>query len=193
MANGASHLVIVESPSKAKTIGKYLGPDYKVLASMGHVRDLPKSKMGVDIENGFTNPAYNLSYKEYQKWLQETDNHSRGIDLPKGWIPYTTYFLYIDDIPVGYGRVRHSSSEYLETVVGAGNLGYGISKEYRGKGYGDILFKELLKKCKEHGYTEIKLFPLKTNEATVKIMLKNGGKIIGDFKNEKHIILIPIQ
>ena len=48
-----SNLVIVESPSKAKTIGKYLGPDYTVKASMGHLRDLPKSKMGVDFENGF--------------------------------------------------------------------------------------------------------------------------------------------
>ncbi|MDO4516603.1 MAG: type I DNA topoisomerase [Bacillota bacterium] len=48
-----TNLVIVESPAKAKTIGKYLGPDYKVLASMGHVRDLPKSKMGVDLEHGF--------------------------------------------------------------------------------------------------------------------------------------------
>ena len=46
-------LVIVESPSKAKTIGKYLGPGYEVKASMGHVRDLPKSKMSVDIEGGF--------------------------------------------------------------------------------------------------------------------------------------------
>ena len=45
-----SHLVIVESPSKAKTIGKYLGPDYTVKASMGHLRDLPKSTMGVDFE-----------------------------------------------------------------------------------------------------------------------------------------------
>ena len=44
-------LVIVESPSKAKTIGKYLGRTYKVVASLGHVRDLPKSRMGVDIEN----------------------------------------------------------------------------------------------------------------------------------------------
>jgi DNA topoisomerase-1 len=46
-----SNLVIVESPSKAKTIGKYLGPDYTVKASMGHLRDLPKSTMGVDFEN----------------------------------------------------------------------------------------------------------------------------------------------
>lgn len=52
-----SKLVIVESPSKAKTIGKYLGPDYVVKASMGHLRDLPKSKMGVDIEHGFI-PQY---------------------------------------------------------------------------------------------------------------------------------------
>ena len=52
-----SHLVIVESPSKAKTIGKYLGPDYTVKASMGHLRDLPKSTMGVDLEGDFT-PRY---------------------------------------------------------------------------------------------------------------------------------------
>ena len=48
-----SNLVIVESPAKAKTIGKYLGPGYQVKASMGHVRDLPKSKLGVDVEHGF--------------------------------------------------------------------------------------------------------------------------------------------
>ena len=52
-----SNLVIVESPSKAKTIGKYLGPEYIVKASMGHLRDLPKSTMGVDLANGFE-PEY---------------------------------------------------------------------------------------------------------------------------------------
>lgn len=52
-----SKLVIVESPAKAKTIGKYLGPDYVVKASMGHLRDLPKKKMGVDIEHDFK-PQY---------------------------------------------------------------------------------------------------------------------------------------
>ena len=52
-----SNLVIVESPSKAKTIGRYLGPDYTVKASMGHLRDLPKSTMGVDLEHDFT-PQY---------------------------------------------------------------------------------------------------------------------------------------
>ena len=52
-----STLVIVESPAKAKTIKKYLGPGYEVVASMGHVRDLPAAKLSVDVKNGFT-PKY---------------------------------------------------------------------------------------------------------------------------------------
>ena len=59
-ANGAKKpydLVIVESPAKAKTINKFLGSGYKVTASNGHVRDLPKSSLGVDIENDF-DPKY---------------------------------------------------------------------------------------------------------------------------------------
>ena len=57
MAQAKKDLVIVESPAKARTIEKYLGGNYKVVASMGHLRDLPKSKLGVDIEGGFV-PVY---------------------------------------------------------------------------------------------------------------------------------------
>ena len=53
----AKSLVVVESPAKAKTINKYLGKSYKVVASMGHIRDLPKSKLGVDVDEAFT-PVY---------------------------------------------------------------------------------------------------------------------------------------
>jgi DNA topoisomerase-1 len=55
----AKRLVIVESPAKAKTVNRYLGPDYLVSASMGHIRDLPKSKLGVDVEHDFT-PEYRI-------------------------------------------------------------------------------------------------------------------------------------
>ncbi len=53
----SDYLVIVESPTKAKTIERYLGKKYTVKASMGHVRDLPKSQMGVDIDHGYE-PKY---------------------------------------------------------------------------------------------------------------------------------------
>lgn len=59
----AKTLVIVESPSKGKIIGKYLGSKYKVLASVGHVRDLPKSRLAVDVENGFEPEYINIRGK----------------------------------------------------------------------------------------------------------------------------------
>lgn len=59
-----SDLVIVESPAKAKTIKKYLGGNYEVIASMGHVRDLPKSKMGIDFENNFEPQYVDMKGKE---------------------------------------------------------------------------------------------------------------------------------
>ena len=53
-------LVIVESPAKARTIGKFLGSGYAVKASMGHVRDLPKSGLGVDVEDGFMGAPFHI-------------------------------------------------------------------------------------------------------------------------------------
>jgi DNA topoisomerase-1 len=60
------NLIIVESPSKAKTISSFLGKDFEVVASYGHVRDLPKSKLGIDVENQFT-PAYIIPKKSQKK------------------------------------------------------------------------------------------------------------------------------
>ena len=54
------NLVIVESPAKAKTIEQYLGSDYRVVSSFGHIRDLPDRTLGVDVENGFV-PQYTVS------------------------------------------------------------------------------------------------------------------------------------
>jgi DNA topoisomerase-1 len=74
----AKALVVVESPAKAKTINKYLGSDYKVLASMGHVRDLPKSKLGVDIEGGFA-PEY-VVLPDRAKVMKELKDAAKNAD-----------------------------------------------------------------------------------------------------------------
>ncbi|MGF2144123.1 type I DNA topoisomerase [Vagococcus fluvialis] len=72
------YLVIVESPAKAKTIEKYLGKNYKVVASVGHIRDLPKSKMGIDIENNYEPGYINIRgkgpvIKELKKYAKKAD------------------------------------------------------------------------------------------------------------------------
>ena len=74
----AHNLVIVESPSKAKTIGKYLGPDYTVKASMGHLRDLPKSTMGVDLEGNF-DPHY-IPVKGKEDLIKELKTAASQVD-----------------------------------------------------------------------------------------------------------------
>ncbi len=72
---GAQSLVIVESPAKAKTIGKYLGRGYKVRATVGHVRDLPEKKMGIDVDNGFEPEYVTIPGKE--KTLAELKSAAR--------------------------------------------------------------------------------------------------------------------
>ena len=71
-------LVIVESPAKAKTIGKYLGNDYEVTASMGHIRDLPASQLGIDVEHDYT-PQY-ISIKGKEKLIKELKSKAKHAD-----------------------------------------------------------------------------------------------------------------
>ena len=72
-----TNLVIVESPAKAKTIGKYLGPNYQVKASMGHIRDLPKSKLGVDVTT--FEPEYQ-NIKDKEETIKELRKAAKASD-----------------------------------------------------------------------------------------------------------------
>jgi len=76
--DGGGSLVIVESPTKAKTIGKYLGRGFTVKATVGHIRDLPPRKLGVDVDNGFT-PEY-VTIKEKAKTLAEIKKAAKGAE-----------------------------------------------------------------------------------------------------------------
>mgnify|MGYP002737254271 CR=1 FL=1 len=74
----AKRLVIVESPAKARTIGRYLGPEYNVRATVGHIRDLPTRELGVDIDNGFE-PSY-VTIRGKGKVIQELRRAAKGVD-----------------------------------------------------------------------------------------------------------------
>ncbi len=74
----SKHLLIVESPAKAKTIGRYLGKDYRIAASVGHIRDLPSSTIGVDVRRGFKPMYINMRGKE--KVIRELKELSQNSD-----------------------------------------------------------------------------------------------------------------
>ena len=73
-------LVIVESPSKTKTIQKYLGPDFKVMASVGHICDLPKNSLGIDINNNFE-PQYVITDSQKNKIINELKSAVKKSEL----------------------------------------------------------------------------------------------------------------
>lgn len=102
-----SNLVIVESPAKAKTIKKYLGNDYDVVASMGHVRDLPKARLSVDIKNNFT-PKYDIIkgkeklVKELKSLAAKSDNIYLATDPDREGEAISWHLAYILDLPEDY-------------------------------------------------------------------------------------------
>ena len=75
----SKNLVIVESPAKAKTIGKYLGKDFTVKSSFGHIRDLPKKGLNIDIENGFA-PTYEIN-PDKKKVVSELRAAAKGAEV----------------------------------------------------------------------------------------------------------------
>ena len=104
MPNAKQNLVIVESPSKAKTIGKYLGPDYQVKASMGHLRDLAKSTLSVDIEHDFEPEYYPLKGKEeiiseLQKAAKHADRVYLATDPDREGEAISWHLKYLLSIP----------------------------------------------------------------------------------------------
>jgi DNA topoisomerase-1 len=113
-------LVVVESPAKAKTINKYLGRDFKVVASMGHIRDLPKSKLGVDIEEGFV-PVYE-PIPTRKKVIKELRDAAKGVTQ-----------IYVATDP---DREGEAIGWHLANVLGG-----------KGRKVGRLFFNEITKKA----------------------------------------------
>ena len=116
-----SDLVIVESPAKAKTIKKYLGNNYEVVASMGHVRDLPKARLSVDIKNDFA-PKYDIIkgkeklVKELKKLASESDSVYLATDPDREGEAISWQLAYILGLPEDYCK-RVEFNEITKTGV----------------------------------------------------------------------------
>lgn len=133
------------------------------------------------VENSFTNPVKNMNYQEYKNWLLQQDQWRRGINLPKGYVKQTIYWLYIDEIPVGIGKIRQDLTDNSRN--NGGNIGYAISSDFRGHGYGTKLLALLLREADAMGVNEVVLTVDKYNTASKCVIESNGGKLY--FENSK--------
>lgn len=124
-------------------------------------------------ENGANNPAHGLSREAFAKWVREEINHSEGKDLKPGYVPGTTYILWIDNQPVGRGNLRHYLVPSLERD--GGHIGIHLSPKYRGKGYGNVLLAEMLKEAKKMGISKALVFNHDNNTAAWKMSERAGG------------------
>jgi predicted acetyltransferase len=124
-------------------------------------------------ENGFMNSAYGINPEEFSRFLEDNVKYSKGIDLLPGYVPQTVFWLYIDSKPVGIGKFRH----YLNAILRqhGGHIGYCIRPTERGKGYGTIILRELLKKAKDSAVDEALITCDAKNIPSRKVIEANNG------------------
>jgi len=127
-------------------------------------------------ENGFMNPVNGKSYDEFKEWLVRAMGNSLQEGVIDGWkVPETTYWMYVDGKPVGYGKIRHFLTDKL--LADGGNVGYAIVSSERNKGLGKIFLKLLLQESKVLNVEQILLTIREENKASLTVALTNGGVI----------------
>ena len=126
-------------------------------------------------ENHFQNPVHDMNYEEYKEWLIEQDDWSKEENLPEGYSGQTSFWMYVNDKPVAFGKIRHTLNENSRIV--GGNIGYAVDPLHRGKGYATIILSELLKIANNMGIKEKLLTVEKFNYASKKVIEKNGGYV----------------
>lgn len=148
------------------------------------LQEIPKE------ENGLINKANGLSFEEYKTWLKGKYADSTQIGLVDGWkVPSTTYWLYADGKPVGFGSVRHFLTDAL--CKAGGHIGYGIAPKYRGKGYGKKILALLLEEARQLGIDKVLLTIQLDNAVSKAVALANDG-VIAKQTDERIYVWIDI-
>ena len=138
-------------------------------------------------ENGFYNSCHGLSWDEYKEWLIKNDKHAQGIGLEDGWVPQTVYWLYVDGVPVGMGKLRHYLNEKLREE--GGHCGYAVRPPRRNRGYGKLLLGLLIGEAKELGLDKILITVENHNTASLQVALSHGG-VIEKVSDVRHYIWV---
>lgn len=148
------------------------------------LQELPKD------ENGFINGCYGRSFEEYKQWLAKSDSVAKGVGLADWMVPQTIYWLYVNGLPVGIGKLRHRLTDKLREEGGHG--GYAIRPSSRNMGYGKALLKLLIKEASSLGIDRLLLTIQNHNTPSIKVALANGG-VIERVNEQRHYIWIDCR
>lgn len=129
-------------------------------------------------ENAFRNDVNGMNFEEFKEWLELQHAWSLGERLPEGYVKQWSYWLIVDEKPVGYGKLRERVTEKSKVV--GGNIGYAVDPVARGKGYGNKLFEMLLIEASKKHIKEIFSTIQKYNYSSKKVHEKFGGKLIDE-------------
>lgn len=124
-------------------------------------------------ENGFTTDFAEHDYEEFKNCLSRQVEISKGINLPEGYVPQTIYWMYINDRPVAYGKLRHKLNDKL--LEYGGHVGYIVRPSERGKGYGKLFLSELIKSAKSIGIGKLLITCDETNLRSRRVIESNNG------------------
>ena len=141
-------------------------------------------------ENGFTNACFGKSFDEYKKWLKWSDNASMGIGLEEWMVPQNIYWLYVDGVPAGMGKLRHSLTDALREE--GGHCGYLIRASYRGKGLAKELLELMLDEAKAIGIDKLLITAYNENTASIKVALACGGEL-EKVNDRNHFVWIDLM
>lgn len=125
------------------------------------------------LENGFYNGAFGLTYEEFKRWLIRQEEIANGINLEPDMVACTSYWLVVDQIPIGYGKLRHELNDGLRET--GGNISYSIEPRKRGSGYGTLLLHDLLEEAKKQGQAEAIVTAYNYNDRSIAVAKANGG------------------
>ena len=137
-------------------------------------------------ENGFHNKVCGVSYDEYENWLRREFAIDNG-ELEYWMVPQTSYWLYDNEKPIGYGRVRHYLNDALQKT--SGHIGYAIRRSERGQGYGNLILSLLLDECKKLGIEDVQISANTDNIPSNRVIIKNGGRLIRTESNKNFYIV----
>lgn len=137
-------------------------------------------------ENGFLNTAAGITFEEYKTWLKHSVSASEQVGILDGWkVPSTTYWFYENNVPVGFGKLRHQLTDALRES--GGNVGYSIIPSARNRGLAKRFLAMMADEAKKLGMEELLLTIHNDNLPSIHVALANGGRMLRRTKERSYI------